>query len=275
MDNAVFSPWLARWKLLPDGAATTTHTSQLLPVTVAASGAKAMLKITHDVDEQRGNRLMAWWQGEGAAAVIAQHNEAILLARAGDSSSLTVLSQRGRDDEACRILCRTANRLHASTARPLPQLTPLDVWFSPLMPAAQKYGGFLTRSAEFAQSLLSTPRDVVALHGDLHHDNVLDFGASGWLAIDPKALIGERGFDFANIFTNPDLGYPEPRVAVVAEIFKQRLATVSEAASLDKTRLLQWIVAWCGLSATWLLEDNEPTATVSAVAKLALAELEG
>jgi streptomycin 6-kinase len=30
---------------------------------------------------------------------------------------------------------------------------------------------------------------------------VLDFETSGWLAIDPKGLIGERGFDFANIFT--------------------------------------------------------------------------
>jgi streptomycin 6-kinase len=37
---------------------------------------------------------------------------------------------------------------------------------------------------------------------------VLDFGACGWLAIDPKRLAGERGFDFANIFTNPDLADP-------------------------------------------------------------------
>lgn len=34
---------------------------------------------------------------------------------------------------------------------------------------------------------------MVTLHGDLHHGNVLDFGASGWLAIDPKGLKGERG----------------------------------------------------------------------------------
>lgn len=31
------------------------------------------------------------------------------------------------------------------------------------------------------------------------------FGERGWLAIDPKRLLGERSFDFANIFTNPDL----------------------------------------------------------------------
>jgi hypothetical protein len=26
-----------------------------------------------------------------------------------------------------------------------------------------------------------------------------------WLAIDPKALFGERAFEFANLFLNPDL----------------------------------------------------------------------
>ena len=44
------------------------------------------------------------------------------------------------------------------------------------------------------------------LHGDLHHANVLDLGSSSWLAIDPKGLKGEQGFDYANIFTSPDLG---------------------------------------------------------------------
>lgn len=46
---------------------------------------------------------------------------------------------------------------------------------------------------------------VAALHGNLHHDNALNFRARGWLALDPKQLVGERGVDFANIFTNPDL----------------------------------------------------------------------
>lgn len=33
---------------------------------------------------------------------------------------------------------------------------------------------------------------------------ILDFESHGWLAIDPKGLFGERAFDFANIFCNPD-----------------------------------------------------------------------
>ena len=75
------------------------------------------------------------------------------------------------------------------------------------------HGGILARCAEAARALLSEPREVGVLHGDLHHDNVLDFGVRGWLAIDPKRLVGERGFDFANIFTNPDARRSDPSVA--------------------------------------------------------------
>jgi hypothetical protein len=46
-------------------------------------------------------------------------------------------------------------------------------------------------------------RDVVVLHGDMHHENILKFSSRGWLAIDPKGLVGERGFDYANIFCKP------------------------------------------------------------------------
>lgn len=266
-------PWLDRWDLVPDGTPFTTHTSQLYPVKTA-QGLKAMLKVTEDADEQAGNALMAWWEGNGAAPVIAHENGALLLARATGSASLSAMSRGDRDDVACRILCTTANRLHAFGKRPLPQLTPLNEWFFPLKPAALKYGGILTRCAEIADELLASPRDVVALHGDLHHGNVLDFEQSGWLAIDPKGLKGERGFDFANIFTNPDLDNPLPPVATVPQTFKRRLSIVARTANLDRERLLKWIIAWCGLSTTWSLSGHESASTTLTIAELALNELE-
>ncbi|HCD1298145.1 TPA: hypothetical protein I7690_RS27715 [Vibrio parahaemolyticus] len=159
------------------------------------------------------------------------------------------------------------------SAPPIPQLTNLHDWFYALKPTAQRYGGILKRCAEISEELLSSSYDVVTLHGDLHHGNVLDFGTSGWLAIDPKGLKGERGFDYANIFTNPDLGNPDSGIAVVPEIFKQRLKIVTETAGLDKERLLMWICAWCGLSAAWSLESNGPVTVTTKIAELALSEL--
>lgn len=274
MDTDKLSFWLNRWGLIPDGKLLLTHTSQLLPVRTATQGTKCMLRVTTDTDEQTGNSLMAWWEGNGAAQVIAHENEAILLTRATGSASLATMSRMGQDSEACRILCATANRLHSPSTRPLPRLTSLHEWFSSLKPAAMKYGGILIYCADVSEELLSSPRDIVVLHGDLHHGNVLDFDRSGWLAIDPKGLIGERGFDFANIFTNPDLDNPIPRVATIPEIFKQRLSIVTETAGLERERLLKWIISWCGLSTIWSLEGNEASSIALEVAALAIDELD-
>ena len=130
------------------------------------------------------------------------------------------------------------------------------------MPAAARHGGILARCARTARALLVEPREVAVLHGDLHHGNVLDFGARGWLAIDPKRLIGERGFDFANIFTNPDLADPTQPVATEPGRFARRLEVVGKAAGLERRRLLSWVLAWTGLSASWFLGNDDSLASI-------------
>ncbi|MDN6110886.1 MAG: 3'-kinase, partial [Enterobacterales bacterium] len=121
-----------------------------------------------------------------------------------------------------------------------------------------------------AETLLSSPQDEVVLHGDIHHGNILDFGERGWLAIDPKGLFGERGYDYANLFCNPELSTCTRR-----ERFLRQLAVVTQAANLDRQRLLMWIMAYAGLSAAWFLEDNELDYVASrmSIARFAADEL--
>jgi streptomycin 6-kinase len=166
---------------------------------VRHNGVPAMLKIARADEERRGGALMAWWDGNGAAKVLAQHGEALLLERATGARSLTEMVATGQDDEASRILCEVAARLHAPRAGSPPELVLLARWFEALAPAARTHGGLLAQADSAAQALLADPRDVVVLHGDIHHGNVLDGGERGWLAIDPKGLLGERTFDFVNI----------------------------------------------------------------------------
>jgi streptomycin 6-kinase len=109
---------------------------------------------------------------------------------------------------------------------------------------------------------------VCVLHGDLHHGNVLDFGARGWLAIDPKGLIGGRGFDFANILCNPDSEIATSPGRMVCQI-----DVVAEAARLDPARLLRWVLAYAGLSAAWTIgEGGDPTLALT-MAHMAAAEI--
>lgn len=248
--NQTLIPYMQRWQLQPDGPAFETHSSLLMPVRY--QGAAAMLKVAREQEEKFGGLLMCWWQGEGAARVLACHDDGILLERAQGSLSLPQMVRDGDDRQATAILCQVIACLHAPRSQPLPELIPLDQWFNSLWPAAQAHGGMLRLSATVAAELLTSPRELSVLHGDIHHDNVLDFGERGWLVIDPKRLYGERAFDYANIFCNPNYG-----VATDPDIFLRRVEQVCQLAGLDRQRLLQWILAWAGLSAAWFMEDGE------------------
>ncbi len=263
---SLFSPYLQRWNLEPDGAPIATPSSSLQPV--RRGGMAMMLKIAIAEEERRGGNLMLWWDGDGAAQVIAHDDDALLLERASGTASLAEMARSGNDDEATRIICAVAARLHAQRFQPLPELVKLVDWFKALVPAAATHGGIVRASADAARGLLEAPRDVTVLHGDLHHGNVLDFGPHGFLAIDPKGLIGERGFDFANVFCNPDYV-----TAGAPGTLAHRLGVVAEAANLDPSRLLCWILAYAGLSAAWSIDDGNDPRTLLSVAEIAAAEL--
>ncbi|NKL62176.1 aminoglycoside phosphotransferase family protein [Rhizobium leguminosarum] len=265
----MFAPYLDCWSLISDGEPIITHSSRLLPV--LWQDRPAMLKVAANIDERYGALLMQWWDGDGAAYVYAHEGDAVLLERATGKRSLLAMAMNGEDDKASRILCGTAARLHAPREKPLPDPIPLTRWFRDLEPAASKHGGTLADCSAIANVLLADQRDVTILHGDIHHDNILDFEARGWLAIDPKRLHGERGFDFANIFANEELPVITDPVR-----FRRQLAIVSAEAGLEPKRLLQWIAAYSGLSAAWFLGDPniQQAETALTVARIALAELE-
>ncbi|QCI69150.1 aminoglycoside phosphotransferase family protein [Phreatobacter stygius] len=261
----MFRAHLARWNLEPDGRPFATASSRLMPVLYA--GQPAMLKIAVEAEERFGGQLMVWWDGEGAARVFAHDDDTLLMERSTGAASLAAMVRAGHDDEASRIICTAAARLHAPRPRSRPELIGLEHWFRALWPAA-RHGGLIAQAAAIARQLLAAPRDIVVLHGDIHHGNILDFGPRGWLAIDPKGLLGERAFDFVNLFRNPD-----EAVALSPGRFARQLDVVTKAAGLEPTRLLHWILAFAGLPAAWLIGDGETPDDDLAVAALAAAEI--
>ncbi len=272
MSETVFDPYLMRWGVIPDGEPIVTHSSQLLPVRRGAE--PMMLKISNVEEERRGPVVMAWWAGTGAARVVEYDADAALLERATGTRSLARMAAAGEDDAATRILCDAVARLHVPHETSLPELIPLTLWFRDLAPAAERFGGILRLSDVIARELLAEPRDQAPLHGDIHHDNVLDFGPRGWLAIDPKGLNGERGFDYGNIFTNPI----ESHLPTEPGRLARRLEIVVEAAGMERERMLRWILAWSGLSAAWILLDGNGVDVEAAqaleVARIAAGELD-
>lgn len=250
----MFEAYLHEWRLRADGDPFRTAAAELQPV-VTADGAPAMLKRTHAPEELAGFDLLEWWNGDGAARVLARDGHVLLMERATGTGDLLrwALRDGEADAAASDVLCEVLARLHAPSATAPPRLPPLAAWFIALDDEAAVRGGMLARCAGIARALLADPDGdaVVPLHGDCHHRNVLDFGARGWLAIDPKDRIGERGFDYAQILCNPDLPH-----AADPSRFVTQLLRVSQRAHLPPARLARWTAARAALSAVWFLEDG-------------------
>lgn len=234
-----------------------------------------MLKVPLVEEEAVGGRLLAEWNGSGAAAVFEVDDQAIVLERATPARDLTALTHDGDDLEAVAIICAVLEALHAvvpadgrhDAARAdtgLAELPTLRRWFRDLgqvgdatatpLTEDPASAAFLTRGWMTADRLLATttPADVVVLHGDLHHGNVLEFAPGDWRAIDPKGIVGHRAFDATALFSNPD-----PQTATDASLFAARVDLVSRAMNLPRATLLEWIVARMALSAAWSLQDDD------------------
>ena len=249
--------WLRRWRLHLEGDVVTTATSTLIPVRTE-DDAPAMLKLAHQHEEERAVDLLVALDGHGAARVLRRDGTAVLIERATGPRDLIEMVREGgsADDAATRILCSVGRRLHAETERVLalpapPELIDLETWFRQLFANAERLGPLHRAGAAIARRLLDEPHDPVILHGDLHHANVLDFGERGWLAIDPKGLIGDAEFDVCNVLCNP-----HERALAPGRLARQ-FAVVVDATGFEPRRLRDWLVAWCALSSTWFVLDGD------------------
>jgi streptomycin 6-kinase len=241
---------VALWQLTDLQRIAETPTSTVWKVT-GPDGQPAALKLLRpgEVEEERGVGYLQALDGQGAVRVLARDGAVILMEWCG-GPSLGDLVRAGQDEAATEVLCDTIRALHTAAAPP-GDLQPLGARFLPL--TASRSTGDLAAAADLARALLaSTPR-AVALHGDLHQDNIL-LGPRGWLAIDPKGVHGDPAYEPANAFRNPDgagdLPFRPKRIAHLADRFSQRL-------SLPRQRLLGWAAAHCALSTFWSREAGQ------------------
>jgi len=258
------------WSLIPDGAPFSTTSSDLYPV--RWRGRAAMLKMVTHPDERNGSAALAWFAGQGAVEVLAMAGDAVLMARAGGADALVEMVGRGDDDDATRIICSVVQALHAPRDTPPPaEMTPLTRRFRSLFKVADAPGALehYVEAAAVARRLLAEPLNEVVLHGDIHHENILHDEARGWVAIDPKGLIGEATYDYANTLENP---IRLPDIVLSPGRLRRQAEVIAEAVGIDLRRLLEFTFAYAALSECWGVEDGAATGYALAVSKIARAE---
>lgn len=216
----------------------------------------AKLLKPHGMGELAGMDYLTWRSGSGAIRLIARQDNACLLEDAG-TRLLEDLRETDGEAAATDVFADVVAQLHAPSPQPIPgHLIPLHQHFSALveeqvsMPAA--HSANVTWAAGVARALLAAQANVMPLHGDLHHENILADRHGQWRAIDPHGLIGDPVYDVANFFGNPlgrpDITCKEDRIRLLA-------ARLSAALGHDEETLLRYAAAHAALSACWSIGD--------------------
>jgi streptomycin 6-kinase len=209
-----------------------------------------------DGEPPRGADFLRWRDGSGIIRLLNQDGDLQLLEHAGDHLLKAVFDKLG-DDAATEIACDVLEQLHAPSHRPAPpSLEPLPAHFAACSPRRRRTAKTASPASSSKQSpspsaCSQPPPDHRPLHGDIHHENIIE-GPRGWLAIDPKGLIGDRAFDAANLFYNPlesPLRHSEARISQMATILSARTG-------IARAHLLDHAFAFSALSASWHVEDG-------------------
>ena len=138
----------------------------------------------------------------------------------------------------------------------------LSDWFDELKTVRPKFDGgtgpFPKKIFERVESVLPelfADENVKLIHGDFHHFNIL-LSERGWLAIDPKGVIGPAGYEIGPLMINP-WGSLSDGVSFKAQT-KRRMSILSERLGWERESILNWATAHAVLSTWW---DTQPDGT--------------
>lgn len=250
--------FLDRWELRLDGPGRHGMVALALPV-LMADDTPAILKLQPIDDEHPGEgSALRRWGGDGAVRLLAEDAQTgtLLLERLdGDRDLLTVPD----DLEAVRIIAELLARLNAHRApseiRRLSEVAARMVADVP--DAATALAGDQARALERWACVVA---DVVPeagdqlLHWDLHYENVLAGQRELWLAIDPKPLAGDPGFELLPALHNrwdQVVASGDPPRAV-----RRRFDLMVEVLGLDRERAVAWTLGRVLQNALWDVEDG-------------------
>lgn len=250
---------MIRWSISKAQPVAETPTSWLYRIEQNGRRDAAALKILKPYagqDEQMSDQLLAWYGGEGAVTVFDAADGAIFMEWI-EGQPLSHLCKQGRDDEATLAMCKVVSQLHKDRDGVLNGLTALRTRMQPLFETNARAWphtarDLFARSVGIALGMFDKPTTIIPLHGDLHHDNILS-SDRGWLAVDPKGVLGDPAYEVANAFRNP--AGSEKLVANAGRV--QRLTDMfANQLGLPRKRILGWACAHVALSACKDLHES-------------------
>ncbi|MEV0207127.1 aminoglycoside phosphotransferase family protein [Streptomyces sp. NPDC050788] len=243
--------FLQRWDLRLDGRPMHGVSALVLPV-VRRDGTPAALKLQLLDEESEGEPVaLRLWDGDGAVRLL-DHDpatHAMLLERLDHTRMLSTLpGTRAAVLVIARLLARlTATpapaglRRLGDIAQAMLERTPWALAHIPDTATRR----LVADCAAAVREVVDEPGDRL-LHWDLHDENVLAADRAPWLAIDPKPLAGDPGFEL----------WPALDNRFEADEIRWRFDAMTDILALDRPRARAWTLGRLLQNTLWDVEDG-------------------
>jgi streptomycin 6-kinase len=245
--------FLDRWELTVDGRPMHGVAALVLPV-IRRDGTPAVLKLQLLDEETEGEPVaLRVWDGDGAVRLL-DHDEptgTMLLERLDPTR---MLSHVPDSREAVLVIARLLAHLTSVPApngmRRLGDIAQAMLDRTPRAPERipdPESRRLVADCAAAVREVVTEPGDRL-LHWDLHYENVLASDRSPWLAIDPKPLAGDPGFDLLPALWN----------RFDADEILWRFDAMTDVLGLDRARARAWSLGRVLQTCLWEIEDGRP-----------------
>ncbi|MFI6370879.1 aminoglycoside phosphotransferase family protein [Streptomyces sp. NPDC050546] len=246
--------FLDHWDLAPDGPPMHGVSALVLPVLRRADDTPAVLKLQILDEESEGEPVaLRAWNGDGAVRLL-DHDEptgTMLLERLDETRMLSHVP------DTHQAVVTIAELLAHLTAFPAPPglrclgdiaraMLDQTPWALGRIPDPESRR-LVADCAAAVREVVDEPGDRL-LHWDLHFDNVLASDRAPWLAIDPKPLAGDPGFE---LWPALDNRYDPGDVL-------WRFDAMTDILALDRPRARAWTLGRLLQNALWDIEDDRP-----------------
>lgn len=206
-------------------------------------GTDAILKISvpHAEARHEGDALRVW-AGDAAVHLLASSDDgfALLLERCLPGDTLWALSAEAGNAVACAVgkrLWRTVD-----PGAPFVRLSDIVARWRGQIPAQAPSQGYSRRmivaALQLGAELVADAQPILLLHGDLHPGNILAARREPWLAIDPKPVLGDPAYDWAQLLGNrceAALALADPCSELVRQVHQ-----LADTCAHDPRRVAAW-----------------------------------
>ena len=224
-------------------------------------GQAVVLKVVKQPnDEWHAGAVLDAFDGRGIVRVLEHTPGAMLLERIEPGTALVDVVRRDGDDAATTILAQVIATMSPGEPPPTaPTAADLGRGFARYRAAGDTRipSRLVDKAERLYLDLCASQRRPRLLHADLQHYNVLLDNQRGWLAIDPKGVVGEVEYEIGAAMRNPiDL----PELFTSRRVITSRLDRFCSILDLDRERVLAWSFSQSVLSVTWGFEDGHQIA---------------